>query len=354
VAWWGLWKRADLHRVLLVSSTAFALVLLMTSLSVPMIEIDARIKSVDVQLIGNSVHFNDQVLYYRSKSLMQVVSTLMQTGEADSIGVGVLLLLFSILFPLAKLTSTELLLLGGEGFKKNKLVEFFAFKSGKWSMADVNVVAIFMAFIGFRGILNSQMSGLNLKTEALESITTNATALQPGFFLFTAFVLFSLALSEILKRNVAGGPEKMRLGAPPPSSPRVLVGDLAQGPARQGAGLTSEGARLALLIETTFATEIFDCDCGGRRAHVLLAVVPDRELAALADVQGHQPDGRLVGLDCKVRPEQQDKPPDDRGPHRDTGRGQAEGDRPQRERAPKRPLERVEMISQLGTLMPAG
>ena len=32
--------------------------------------------------------------------------------------------------------------------KKNKLIQFFAFKSGKWSMADVMVVAIFMAYIG--------------------------------------------------------------------------------------------------------------------------------------------------------------------------------------------------------------
>lgn len=199
LVWWALWRSPELHRALLACSAAFAFVLLATSLSVPMIEIDARLKSVDFQLIGSAVHFNDQVLYYRSKSLLQVVSTLMQTGKVDSMGVGVLLLLFSILFPVAKLVSTELLLLGGPAFKKSRLVEFFALKSGKWSMADVNVVAIFMAFIGFRGIINSQLEGLNMNTAAVDSISTNATTLQPGFYLFTAFVLFSLALSEILK-----------------------------------------------------------------------------------------------------------------------------------------------------------
>ena len=36
------------------------------------------------------------------------------------------------------------------------MVRFFVLKSGKWSMADVMVVAIFMAYIGFNGIITSQ------------------------------------------------------------------------------------------------------------------------------------------------------------------------------------------------------
>lgn len=67
-------------------------------------------------------------------------------------------------------------------------------------MADVMVVAIFMAYIGFKGILDSQLAGLNLMTPSIASITTNQTSLQPGFILFIAFVLFSLILSQILKR----------------------------------------------------------------------------------------------------------------------------------------------------------
>jgi hypothetical protein len=82
-------------------------------------------------------------------------------------------------------------------------MRFFAFKSGKWSMADVNVVAIFMAYIGFKGILDSQLSNLNLQTESLASISTNETTLQPGFILFVAFVLFGLVLSVILQRITA-------------------------------------------------------------------------------------------------------------------------------------------------------
>ena len=67
-------------------------------------------------------------------------------------------------------------------------------------MADVNVVAIFMAYIGFKGILDSQLTNLNMKTDSLASISTNETTLQPGFILFLAFVLFGLVLSVILQK----------------------------------------------------------------------------------------------------------------------------------------------------------
>jgi hypothetical protein len=67
-------------------------------------------------------------------------------------------------------------------------------------MADVAVVAIFMAYVGFKGILDNQLSHLNVKSGDMESIATNKTALQPGYLIFIAFVLFGLVLSEILKR----------------------------------------------------------------------------------------------------------------------------------------------------------
>ncbi len=199
-AWWAVRKSIDLHHPLFMLSVAFAFVLLLTSLAIPMMEVDARIKSLDFTLMGEKMHFNDQVLYYRSKSLLEMVRILMASGEADSMAVGVLILLFSILFPVTKLVATELYLLGGEKIRKSALVDFFAFKSGKWHMADVTVVAIFMAYVGFRGIVNNQLQNLNVTSGSLESIATNASSLQPGFVVFTTFVLYGLILSEILKR----------------------------------------------------------------------------------------------------------------------------------------------------------
>jgi len=203
LAWLFIIKNKNLHRSFFDLSVMFAFILLLTSLSMPMMEIDARIKSVDLMLIGEHLRFNEQVIYYRSKSLMQVVKALMESGKVDSVGVAGLIFLFSILFPMIKLTSGEIYLRGSEKIRNSKLIRFFAFKSGKWSMADVTVVAIFMAYIGFESIISHQLQQLNRSTNLVESITTDASSVQPGFVLFTTFVLYSMALSEVLKRITA-------------------------------------------------------------------------------------------------------------------------------------------------------
>ena len=79
-------------------------------------------------------------------------------------------------------------------------------------MADVYVIAIFMAYIGFQGILDNQLSNLDMDTESLVSISTNKTSLQPGFIIFIGFVLFSLSLSTILKK-ITAREKKLRIGS---------------------------------------------------------------------------------------------------------------------------------------------
>jgi hypothetical protein len=165
-----------------------------------MIEIDARIKEMSFLLMGETISFHDQVIFFQSKSIIDVVHILIETGKWDSIFVGVLILIFSILFPLTKLICSKIYIGASPELRENKLITFFALKSGKWSMADVYVVAIFMAYIGFKGILDNQLNKLNMKTESLASISTNETTLQPGFLLFVCFVLFTLLLSTILER----------------------------------------------------------------------------------------------------------------------------------------------------------
>ena len=198
--WIILRNQKPLHTPLFVLSVLLTFVVLFVGLTSPMIEIDARIKEMSFLLIGEKISFQDQVIFFQSKSIVDVVRILIETGKYDSAFVGVLILIFSIVFPIGKLLATKLYLLGNSKWRTNPVINFFAFKSGKWSMADVNVVAIFMAYIGFKGILDSQLSNLNLKTDSLASISTNETTLQPGFILFVAFVLFGLILSVILQR----------------------------------------------------------------------------------------------------------------------------------------------------------
>jgi len=197
--WWVLRKRVNLHAVLFVMSLLFAFILLAVGLTASMIEVDARIKSLDFVLLGEHVVFKNQVLFFQSKSILDVVRVLIKQHAADSIGVGILILVFSILFPIMKLSSTGIHLLSKRRLAENKIIKYFAFQSGKWSMADVIVIAILMTFIGLNGLMESQLQSMNIPADGLSIITTNNTALQPGFIIFICFVLYGLILSTILK-----------------------------------------------------------------------------------------------------------------------------------------------------------
>jgi hypothetical protein len=197
--WWFLRKRVELHATLFVLSLLFAFILLGVGLTASMIEVDARIKSLDFVLLGEHIRFENQVLFYESKSILGVVKILFSQPAVDSIGVGFLILCFSILFPVTKLASTGIHLLSKRKLAENRVINFFAFQSGKWSMADVIVIAILMTYIGLNGLLDSQLASLNIRTDQLTVLTTNNTALQPGYIIFISFVLYGLILSTILK-----------------------------------------------------------------------------------------------------------------------------------------------------------
>jgi len=197
--WWFFRKRTDLHATLFIMSLMFAFILLAIGLTASMIEVDARIKSLDFVLLGEHVVFKNQVLFFQSKSILDVVEVLIKQPAIDSILVGILILIFSILFPVMKLSSTGIHLLSKKKLAENKVIKYFAFQSGKWSMADVIVIAILMVYIGLNGLLERQLNNLNIKSDFLTILTTNNTALQPGYIIFISFVLYGLILSTILK-----------------------------------------------------------------------------------------------------------------------------------------------------------
>jgi hypothetical protein len=184
------------HLFLLTVLISF--ITLYTSINLPMIEIDARISEMDFEILKGHIVFKDQVIFYQAKSILDVVEILLRQGKGDAILVGCLVFLFSVLFPVFKLVSTVIYLFRKE--KSNKVVRYLAFNSGKWSMADVMVVAIFMAYVGFKGILDNQLGDIEMHSEQVNLITTNRTNLQVGFVTFVAFCMFNLFLSEILKK----------------------------------------------------------------------------------------------------------------------------------------------------------
>ncbi len=178
--------------------TSICFVLLVSGLLLPMIEIDARIAEMSFTLLGEQISFTDQVLYYKSKSILEVVRLMLMQGKMDVLAVGLLVLLFSVLFPVAKLLSS-LAYIYNQRLQSNRIIRFMVFKTGKWSMADVMVVAIFMSYIGFSGILTEQLNQLEGLTNKIDILTTNKSSLQIGFFLFTSFAVLSLLVSQRLQ-----------------------------------------------------------------------------------------------------------------------------------------------------------
>ena len=165
-----------------------------------MIEIDARINSFSFELLSSNVEFTNQVLFYKSKSVIDIVSIMLFQNRLDLIIVGLGIFAFSIFFPTLKMVST-LVYLNKQEYRSNKLVTFLVFRSGKWSMADVMVIAIFMAFIGFNGILTEQLLQLENLSPSLDILSTNESNLRSGFYFFAGFVLLSLMISQKTKYN---------------------------------------------------------------------------------------------------------------------------------------------------------
>lgn len=183
-------KRKELAVII---ATAFLPLLL--GILLPMIEIDARIAEMRFQLLGEPVVFTDQVIFYKSKSILEVVELMAQQGKPDLLAVGFLVLAFSVLFPVTKLVSSLIFVYNAKS-RSRKFLNFMIFKTGKWSMADVMVVAIFMAYIGFSGIVSEQLGQLDSLTKNADILTTNQSSLETGFFMFSAFVMLSLVISQ--------------------------------------------------------------------------------------------------------------------------------------------------------------
>ncbi len=192
-----VWKKA-VSPFQFSSMIIMLLILLVAGVTTPMIDLEARISEMSFILMNNPIKFENQVLFFQTKSILDVFWIMITHDDLKMKFVGLLLILFSILFPLCKLLSS-LIYYYSPVSRKKKSIQFFVLKSGKWSMADVLVIAIFMAYIGFNGVITSQLGHLKNANPDIVVLTTNGTSLQPGYYLFFTFALLSLFLSSFLK-----------------------------------------------------------------------------------------------------------------------------------------------------------
>lgn len=182
---------------------AALVILLVAGISTPMIDMHATIPQLSLEVLGHPIHFDNQELYFQSKSILDVFWVMIKHDELQMKFVAVLLVTFSVIFPTLKILASFAYYQNYRSARENRWIEFFVFKAGKWSMADVMVVAMFMAFVGFNGVIASGFHDLQAASQEkqLMVFTTNATALQPGFYLFLTYTLLALFLSEFLARR---------------------------------------------------------------------------------------------------------------------------------------------------------
>lgn len=185
--------------LLLLSATSTTL--LIAGLFLPMLDIEAKINKLYFMLLDKPLTFTNQVIFFKSKSISDLVELLLQSDEAKMIFVGILLVMFSIIFPTLKLLSTYLYFYSKSFIGNNAIVRFFALRSTKWSMADVMVVSIFMAYLGLDSMIENELKKLVEQSVPVNVITSNGTQLQVGFFLFVGFVFTSFVLSILVERS---------------------------------------------------------------------------------------------------------------------------------------------------------
>lgn len=187
-------------REMVVGLTLVSVVLLLLGITLPMIDIDARLNSFKLNLLGENLEFDEQVLFFQSKSIYDVTTTLWKGKGIDLKIVGTLIFLFSIVFPILKLTLSTLFLYTSK-VRKSTLAQNIIFYLGKWSMADVFVVAIFMAYVGFYGIVTSQLGALGQNQSGYAVETVNYSQLSPGALFFTLYCLVSIFTSILINRS---------------------------------------------------------------------------------------------------------------------------------------------------------
>jgi len=120
-------------------------------------------------------------LHESTQSILKTIETL---NENNNTLVAFLILLFSVIVPLFKAISLLSVLLIKKLRNHSRLHKFIALIS-KWSMADVFVVGVFIAFLSTQS------------NEALEA------KLGTGFYWFLAYCLISIAASQIMTTEKA-------------------------------------------------------------------------------------------------------------------------------------------------------
>lgn len=129
-------------------------------------------------------------LYNESQSVLKTIRTLHENGSSF---VAALILLFSVIVPVTK-ALILLAVLFLKNLKRGGGLYRFVGLIGKWSMADVFVVGIFLAFL------------------ATQNNTAIDAQLEIGFYWFTAYCIISVIGIQVMDIKAIVGDKKVDPG----------------------------------------------------------------------------------------------------------------------------------------------
>ena len=142
--------------------------------------------------------FEGQV-YQRTRSILGAVRGLFDSGNYL---VSFLILLFSIIVPVSKGSMLLGSIYASQQRVRERLVKIVDL-IGKWSMADVFVIGVFLAFLA----TENQVQENRFQVEALGAqlevgiVTRVTSTLGPGFYFFLGYCIFSLFWTQVLKQR---------------------------------------------------------------------------------------------------------------------------------------------------------
>ena len=146
----------------------------------------------------------DVEVYEQTRSILGSVERLYEVGSPVP---ATLILLFSVIVPFGKAALVAWAMLMNDPGRRRRTLKFVE-AIAKWSMADVFVVALFIAYLAAQASQTPPGS-------SMPALVAFSATFGPGFYWFAAYCLFSLATQQYSSRLVAAAegrePEDARI-----------------------------------------------------------------------------------------------------------------------------------------------
>ena len=123
------------------------------------------------------------------ESTRSLLGTMHDLVLNDHIVVGLLIGLFGVVIPVIKIILTLLSMILKHQDDKKQMLKISNLLS-KWSMSDVFVMAIIVAFLT-----------VNANEQAVDAVQLNAE-LQSGFYFFTAYCILAITAGQLFEKNL--------------------------------------------------------------------------------------------------------------------------------------------------------